>query len=100
MWDACIVAFSVHIPLACSCKPVTTMADALKEMAVAMRDHDKTVVKLAQNNTDHINTRLDKIEDQLESTTSLAKRAIFVGSIIIIAGALLMEALRSGWFVR
>lgn len=75
-------------------------ADALKEMAVAMRDHDKTVVKLAQNNTDHINTRLDKIEDQLESTTSLAKRAIFVGSIIIIAGALLMEALRSGWFVR
>ena len=75
-------------------------ADALKEMAVAMRDHDKTVAKLAQNNTDHINTRLDKIEDQLESTTSLAKRAIFVGSIIIIAGALLMEALRSGWFVR
>ena len=75
-------------------------ADALKEMAVAMRDHDKTVVKLAQNNTDHINTRLDKIEDQLESTTSLAKRAIFVGSIIIMAGALLMEALRSGWFVR
>lgn len=75
-------------------------ADALKEMAVAMRDHDKTVAKLAQNNTDHINTRLDKIEDQLESTTSLAKRAIFVGSIIIIAGALLIEALRSGWFVR
>ena len=75
-------------------------ADALKEMAVAMRDHDKTVAKLAQNNTDHINTRLDNIEEQLESTTSLAKRAIFVGSIIIIAGALLIEALRSGWFVR
>lgn len=75
-------------------------ADALKDMAAAMRDHEKNVQKLSQQHHDFIDNRLDAIEEKLESTTSLAKKAIFVGSIIIVAGALLIEALRSGWFVR
>ena len=75
-------------------------ADALKDMALAMRDHERSVQKLSQQHHDFIDGRLDAIEEKLESTTSLAKKAIFIGSIIIVAGALLIEALRSGWFVR